>query len=102
VFDRLDDELGLAWAHLCLRGVANMSGHLDLVVTESLLAAEHLTRAGRTRLAQQEIARVATAMARGNHPASLAMPTRCASSAITDRPADRCTGLSRPDRRTTS
>ena len=206
VFDRLDDELGLAWAHLCLRGVANMSGHLDLVVTESLLAAEHLTRAGRTRLAQQEIARVATAMARGiiprrsgwskpggertprtagvcrgwwpgwqsrsslrcwaaprrhSRPASApngsksssapptplqpspsswarqrwpvagrqrlescspgpaqstrrlgqwgfsaptppSMPTRCSSSAITDRPVDRCTGLSRPDRRTTS
>jgi class 3 adenylate cyclase len=73
VFDRLGDELGLGWAHLCLRDVANMTGRVDVMATESQLAAEHLTRAGRTRLAQRTLGGALFAMINGAQAASLGL-----------------------------
>ncbi len=70
VFDRLGDELGLGLAHICLKEVASMSGRLAMMATESQLAADHLIRAGRNRLAQMYTSGTLLVMMVGEHPAS--------------------------------
>lgn len=70
VFDRLGDELGLGLAHICLKEVASMSGRLAMMATESQLAADHLIRAGRNRLAQMYTSGTLLVMVVGEHPAS--------------------------------
>ena len=73
IFDRIGDQLGLGWAHLCLQNVANTSGKVDVFAMETALAVEHLTRAGRTRLAQRSAGGALFAMINGGHPASLGL-----------------------------
>ena len=74
VFGRLGDELGLGVAHECLADVAAMSGRVDALATENQLAAEHLTRAGRGRLAQAlTLGTPLFAMEFGSRPASLGL-----------------------------
>jgi len=52
LFGRIDDDLGLAHAHQCLSEVADCMGLMGEVMRETHIAVEHLTRAGRTRLAE--------------------------------------------------
>jgi AAA ATPase domain/Adenylate and Guanylate cyclase catalytic domain len=68
-FDRFGDELGLGWAHQCMAQVASMSGRVDMMAKEKLLAAEHLTRAGRTQRAQVNTSLALGATMIGRHPA---------------------------------
>jgi hypothetical protein len=70
VFERLGDQLGLGWAHLSLRDVAAMSGRVNVMATETQLAAEHLTRAGRSQRAQLNTSLALVSMMIGDHPAS--------------------------------
>jgi class 3 adenylate cyclase len=73
VFDRLGDELGLGWAHMCLRDVANATCRVNTMATEAQLAAEHLSRAGRTKQAQENTFWPLFAMMIGDQPASLGL-----------------------------
>jgi tetratricopeptide (TPR) repeat protein len=73
VFGRLGDEVGLGFAHEALADVAGMSGDLAGWTREYQLAADHLTRAGRTQHAQLASVGALSAMIAGTHPASVAL-----------------------------
>ncbi len=73
VFERLGDELGLAWAHVGLGFVANVSGHLSMMSSEAERAADHYIRAARPRHAEAQELWTVIAMQAGDRPASLGL-----------------------------